>query len=333
MAARKAVAGRTRARAGGVRAFTLIELLVVISIIALLVSILLPGLRAAREQAKRVVCQSNLKSVNSSLLSYITEFDSYPVLFQSAPDNCNSVWWASYSFGGWTGRDYGFKCDEEGEGKFCFQTHTRPLTIYMNEPNRLRPDGKGPDRVFGTGDDDVMEMPVFKCPSDKLAAVAAASPLPGRDISSYDSLGTSYHMNFWWFYQARTRTPVPPGDCHVQRWWEDAFERGMQVWRQADQFGGASRFVTMAEEPFDWAIAHDLRFSAFANAGPDFEHSFPGEQAMGWHGKWSKHVMAFMDGHVDYLFADTRYQREALWTVTNEEWYDTRRRENVPLPE
>jgi prepilin-type N-terminal cleavage/methylation domain-containing protein len=52
------------------RAFTLIELLVVIAIIALLMSILMPALRAAREQGARAACLSNLKQLTMAWIMY-----------------------------------------------------------------------------------------------------------------------------------------------------------------------------------------------------------------------------------------------------------------------
>jgi prepilin-type N-terminal cleavage/methylation domain-containing protein/prepilin-type processing-associated H-X9-DG protein len=52
------------------KAFTLVELLVVISIIALLLSILMPSLNRARESGQRAVCLSNLKQLGFGWMMY-----------------------------------------------------------------------------------------------------------------------------------------------------------------------------------------------------------------------------------------------------------------------
>jgi len=49
-------------------AFTLIELLVVIAIIALLLSILIPSLRIAKERAEEVVDEINTKSCGQGVM-------------------------------------------------------------------------------------------------------------------------------------------------------------------------------------------------------------------------------------------------------------------------
>ncbi len=66
--------------------FTLVELLVVVSIIALLISILMPSLRKARDQAKRVVCAANLSGFERGFFGYANENQDYACSGSFDPD-------------------------------------------------------------------------------------------------------------------------------------------------------------------------------------------------------------------------------------------------------
>ncbi len=74
------------------RGFTLIELLVVVAIIALLISILLPSLNGARDEARRIVCLSTTRQYGAANAVYAGEYNNWYVPTKFGKTNDWTSW-------------------------------------------------------------------------------------------------------------------------------------------------------------------------------------------------------------------------------------------------
>ena len=189
------------------RGFTLIELLVAIAVIAVLISLLVPGLKVARRRAFDVKCQANLKQQITAWHAYINDFKVFPVARSeeikkwmgqgsaaaSAPVGLQSSINWSHSGVHWYGRT--------GSGDFnvplALAQAERPVNIYLSGARAI--EGAWP--TFECPLDDGSRDTVTNNPNVWVNVGPSKDRKPGgaRGTRMYDQLGTSYEANDWMY--------------------------------------------------------------------------------------------------------------------------------------
>jgi prepilin-type N-terminal cleavage/methylation domain-containing protein/prepilin-type processing-associated H-X9-DG protein len=131
-----------------IRGFTLVELLVVIAVIAILMAILMPTLKLAKDQGYAVVCVSNLRDLSLAWFTYAEENDSTLV-------------------GGHVAGDSDFKNKNKYPDGFWVEPPQDPSRNYTggNRPGLVDDKLRGIRR--GTLFPYVKEVDVYRCPNDQ----------------------------------------------------------------------------------------------------------------------------------------------------------------------
>jgi prepilin-type N-terminal cleavage/methylation domain-containing protein len=267
-----------RADTGG---FTLIELLVVVAIIALLISILLPSLSQAREQAKRATCLANLKTLGTAAVAYILnerERFAWGTVANPLPGHLPVTTWF---YGGTPGKGTWYDSQKPAR--------ERPLNKY----------------VFNVRTQKTTDVQPFRCPSDfglrdNYDANALPTPLPG-----YEWVGASYGSNLNWRAYAENIDSSGEQFTGAELVKRQAYLTDNIVRMMLKR--APTRFILLYEDPADWAL----------NTADGF---IPGFKITAWHRKPDYHCMVFLDGHADYLYVDYRKNSRRLKVSGTGQW-------------
>jgi len=292
--------------------FTLIELLVVIAIISLLLSILLPSLAAAREQAKRAKCLANLRDQLTSCFAYAQE-DFKGNLVPLHPRhtwswgtgwNSKGSWInaARKAYGGKSGRhDYRgtyhspYWPNSSMIGRYSTNwgmgPATRPLNRYLFK-GALGDNNDGNRNSISPAErmDEQKDFDVFRCPSDIGMIGGDGELYLGLGMwyeepdSFYNTMGNSYATDSILLGQAS------PG----------ASLRAIGPWlRPYEQIPNPSRTNLLKETKGFYG-------SGWNAIGVSGIPSNPNEFTIGNHGVLREHNVGFSDGHASPVLFEVR---------------------------
>ncbi|MFA5554445.1 MAG: prepilin-type N-terminal cleavage/methylation domain-containing protein [Phycisphaerae bacterium] len=176
------------------KGFTLIELLVVISIIALLISIMVPTLGRAREQARRTVCMSNKRQMGIALSAYFVSFNNrFPS--SSCRAGQPEKYWLSV-LAGFTKQPLLFRCPSD-KSELKFVDWTQPLAEQLaNHPEGLRYSSYAANNLL---DDVVYDVPGNNGRFNNLLAIKSPQNCIWISESPQHWTGTDHSHPEHWF--------------------------------------------------------------------------------------------------------------------------------------